>query len=209
MKTPGDLLFFVVAGLAIVTAIAVIAHPSPIRSALFLVGNFLCLAILYVTLNAQLLAALQVVVYAGAIMVLFLFVIMLLNLGGERARQDLLVGQKWVAPALALVLLAGVGWGLGKAMEQTKESPGKYAVGGVYDLEKPGVPAVPGARVEGHVGQIGTLLLRDYVYPFELTSVLLLVGLVGAVLLAKRRLPGEPERRGADRAASGARRGSA
>ncbi len=171
-----DLLFIVCAVVSVGSAIMVVVHPQPIRSALFLVLNFITLAILYLTLNAQLLAALQVLVYAGAIMVLFLFVIMLLNLAGEQNLEDPLAGQKGAALLLGFFLLAGLGAAVWSARRVVADTAG----------------AVPqGAAQTDQVRDIGMRLMTDYVYPFELTSVLLLVGIIGSVLLAKRRLAGE------------------
>jgi NADH-quinone oxidoreductase subunit J len=177
---PALVLFCLLASFAVLTAVLVVAHPNPIRSALFLVLNFCSLAILYLMLNAQVLAFLQVLVYAGAIMVLFLFVIMLLNLGGEMAKIDPLVGQRSVAVLLGLGLLTGL----------------VYAIHG-------SVPAAPGAGLErvaraeqagiSQIQIIGWDIFTRYLYPFELTSVLLLVGVIGVILLTKRptAVPGD------------------
>src|SRR5437660_2154411 len=110
--TATDIGFWITAFVSVGTAAAVVINKNPVRAALFLVLNFVCLAMLYLLLNAQLLAALQILVYAGAIMVLFLFVIQLLNLGGEMTRSDPLVGQRLVGLALAAVLLGGLIYGL-------------------------------------------------------------------------------------------------
>src|SRR3982751_6414796 len=104
-----DVAFWITALVSVASAVMVVAHKNPVRSALFLILNFLCLAIFYLLLDAQLLALLQVLVYAGAIMVLFLFVVMLLNLGGEQTLGDPLPGQKGAAVVLGMVLL-GVLW---------------------------------------------------------------------------------------------------
>src|SRR5438270_7082588 len=103
-----EIAFWIVAVISVASAVMVVAHRNAVRSALFLIINFVCLAFLYLTLNAQLLAALQVLVYAGAIMVLFLFVIMLLNLGGEQKLKDPLGGQTGAAVLLGLFLVAGL-----------------------------------------------------------------------------------------------------
>src|SRR5947208_8708390 len=98
--------FWLLAVISIATAVLVIANRNPVRCALFLIVNFVCLAILYLTLQAEVLAALQILVYAGAIMVLFLFVIMLLNLGGEQVQHDPLVAQR----PLGVLFGAGLLW---------------------------------------------------------------------------------------------------
>src|SRR4028119_1894244 len=100
------LLFLLFGTSALVTAITMVLYPNPIRSALFLVLNLFCVAVLYLLLNAYFLAAVQVIVYAGAIMVLFLFVIMLLNLGTPDRQQDHLRWQQPAAIGIALVLTA-------------------------------------------------------------------------------------------------------
>ena len=166
--------FWIMAVLAVVTALVVIFNRNPVRCALFLILNFACLAILYLLLNAQLLAALQVLVYAGAIMVLFLFVIMLLNLGGEPVEHDPLVAQRPLAMALGIALLIGltstfVSWAASPAAATEQTSAGATAT-------------------TDQVSEIGRQLFVHYVYPFELTSLLLLVGIIGTILLAKRRI---------------------
>jgi NADH-quinone oxidoreductase subunit J len=170
--------FWLLAVVSVATALAVILNRNPIRCALFLVLNFSCLAALYLTLDAQLLAVLQVLVYAGAIMVLFLFVIMLLNLGGEQIEHDPLMGQRPLAALFGIALLLS----LGTAFQQW----GAHA------------PAPQAPPADDQIRILGQQLFVKYVYPFEVTSVLLLVGIIGTILLAKRRLaerrPVEPER---------------
>ena len=168
--------FWIIAAISVITALGVVLHRNPIRSALFLVVNFVCLAIFYVFLNAQVLAALQILVYAGAIMVLFLFVIQLLNLGGELAPADPLVGQRLVG----LLLGGGLLVGLGKAIEFASTHAA---------LPGPGAQRVQQAEASGisQIQIIGLDLFTKYVYPFELTSILLLVGAIGVMILTKRR----------------------
>ncbi len=175
--------FWVAGALAVVTAMGVVLHRNPVRSALFLIVNFLSLGALYLLLNAQVLAMLQILVYAGAIMVLFLFVIMLLNLGGELAAEDPLPGQMWIAAGLAVLLVAGLIWGA-------------RSMAGVGLATDAGGMRTAEAEQQG-VGQIQILgydLFVKYVYPFELTSILLLVGVIGVMLLTQRRhAQGAPE----------------
>jgi NADH-quinone oxidoreductase subunit J len=166
--------FWIVAVIAVVAGLAVIFQVNPVRCALALIVNFACLAVLYLLLNAQLLAALQVLVYAGAIMVLFLFVIMLLNLGGEQVEHDPLVAQRPLAMALGGALLIGLtsafhNWA---GLSAAAGAPAAAGTSGGLD----------------QVTEIGRQLFIHYVYPFEITSLLLLVGIIGTILLAKRRI---------------------
>ena len=179
-------LFIIFALIAIIAALGVILSHKPVYSALFLLMNFATLAALYIMLQAQFLAAVQVIVYAGAIVVLILFVIMLIG-GGELGRGDrvtrgqgetgtaasasrrLRVSLGWrhiTAIILAVLLLAGVGYGV--------------ITGQLYPLQ--GSQATFGA---GSVEAIGSVLYTDYLLPFELASVLLLVAMIGAVVLAR------------------------
>jgi NADH-quinone oxidoreductase subunit J len=175
--TPGLIVFWILAVISVLTGLGVVLHRNPIRSALLLVLNFVCLAIFYVFLNAQVLATLQILVYAGAIMVLFLFVIQLLNLGGELNPTDPLVGQRLVGVILGAGLLAGLGAAI------------YYATGHPGPAMTPGASRVAAAEQAGisQIQIIGYDLFTKYVYPFELTSVLLLVGVIGVMILTKRR----------------------
>ena len=174
----GPLIFFWVLAIAsVVTALGVVLHRNPVRSALLLVLNFVTLAFLYFALNAQVLAALQILVYAGAIMVLFMFIIMLLNLGGETATTDPLVGQKAIGALLGLALLVGLGAGV---VHYSAQNPPNAALGTrTQAAENMGVTQIQ---------IIGWDLFTKYVYPFELTSILLLVGVIGVLILTKRRV---------------------
>jgi NADH-quinone oxidoreductase subunit J len=166
--------FWLLAVISVGSALAVVVNRNPVRCALFLIVNFVCLAIFYLMLRAEVLAVLQVVVYAGAIMVLFLFVIMLLNLGGEQVLHDPLFGQRPLGVLFGALLLGFLGNTFARAaLSPVPASP----------------PAEPPAGVQADpVFQIGYLLFTKYVYPFELTSLLLLIGIIGTVMLAKRRV---------------------
>ncbi len=171
--------FWILAVISVAAAVMVVANRNPVRCALFLIVNFVCLAVFYLILGAQLLAALQVLVYAGAIMVLFLFVIMLLNLGGEQVEHDPLVAQRTLGMLFGAGLLGFLGWTLFQATSLTLPTA---------------APAEPAAGPQGDpVFQIGWLLFTRYVYPFEVTSLLLLVGIIGTILLAKRRVGETPD----------------
>lgn len=166
--TPQLILFGAIAGLASLAAIGVVAFGNAVRSALCLVLNFFLLAVLYFTLGAETLGIIQIVVYTGAIMVLFLFVIMLLNLGGA----SLLVEQR--DPKL----LIGGALGLGLFA----------LVASQVLLPLQNVTAIRAPEGFGAPQAVGRGLFTGYVWPFELASFLLLIGIVGSILLAKRRM---------------------
>ncbi len=169
-----EAVFWAFAGVAIVSAFLCITRRSPVASALWLVQTLFALAAMFVLLDAQFLAALQVLVYAGAIMVLFLFVIMLLNLG-RGGPSDL---RGWpgrlLAAGLGLVLVAEL-W-----VVRTRVPEGHLPLAGSTMARL--------TEERGVVGVISDALFREYLIPFEVTSVLLLAAIVGAVVLAKRRL---------------------
>lgn len=166
--TPNLLLFGGIAGLAALAAVGVVFFDNAIRSALCLVLNFFLLAVLYFTLGAEMLGITQIVVYTGAIMVLFLFVIMLLNLGAPQILKERLDVKKPIAALFGGILIVLVG------AQILPEFAGRTRPGA---LEGAGSPQA-----------IGRALFTDYVVPFEAVSVLLLVGIVGSILLAKRRI---------------------
>jgi len=159
-------LFWVLAVVAVAAGVGVIAQRSATRSALCLLANFCCLAGLYVLLNAQFVALVQVIVYAGAIVVLFLFVVLLLGAEGAEEKPGARRAQ-WVAAALlGALLLAGIVWALA-----------------------PGTGAPAGALTRSdNVREIGAALLSSYAIPFELTAVVLLIAIIGTLVLAKKRL---------------------
>jgi len=173
MVTLNLVLWGILAALAVGSGLAVILIRNPIYCALSLVVNFFLLAVMYLLLRAEFLAAIQVIVYAGAIMVLFIFVIMLLNLGGEETRDKLRVLRP-LAFLLGLVLLVEVVAAL-RYRAYTVENP---------PLSFPLVSAPP--AVTGGVREFGRLLFTDYLLPFEITSVLLLIAIVGAVALGRK-----------------------
>ncbi len=169
-----EAVFWFFAAVAVISAFLCITRRSPLASALWLVNTLFSLAAIFVLLDAHFIAAIQVLVYAGAIMVLFLFVIMLLNLG-RRGPSDML---GWVGRLVMLAvgaLLAVELWVL------TRMVPPE-------ELRLPGQAMVRMAEEQGAVGVIAEPLFRDFLVPFELTSILLLAAIVGAVVLAKRRL---------------------
>ncbi len=173
MVTINLVLWGILAALAVGSGLAVILIRNPIYCALSLVVNFFLLAVMYLLLRAEFLAAIQIIVYAGAIMVLFIFVIMLLNLGGEETRDKLRVLRP-LAFLLGLVLLVEVVAAL-RYRAYVGENPA---------LSFPLVSTSP--AVAGGVREFGRLLFTDYLLPFEITSVLLLIAIVGAVVLGRK-----------------------
>ena len=154
--------------LAFFSALMVVASRHTVYSALYLVVTMVSIAGLFVMMNAQLAAAFQVIVYAGAIMVLFLFVIMLLNIGRPSLPSIRLRGVRWLGLLLALGLGAQFAALFGAL---SRQSP--YTVAGARSIS---------------IQEVARLLLTDYIYAFEMVSVLLLIAVVGAVVLARRHL---------------------
>jgi NADH-quinone oxidoreductase subunit J len=160
------LLFILFAGLAIGCALGVVAQRNPLYSAISLIGVFISLACLYVMLAAPFIAAVQVIVYAGAIMVLVVFVIMLLNVEHDDSRR---IKIRFLLPAalvLAAILIAEVAFIL-------------------VSVDRASFPASAASDV-GSTASIGSQLFTTYLLPFEITSILLLMAIVGAMTLARR-----------------------
>ncbi len=176
--------FWITTVVAIVSGLSVILQRNPIYSAVFLVANFFCLAVYYVLLNAQFLAAVQIIVYAGAIMVLFLFVLTLLSPGREEPGDDPLARFRIPAVILAVVLAAI----LGKLLASNAIHGLVRQSGQVVDGSCPTPnPDHTGGGL-GCVNTIGDQLFSTYLFPFEVTSFLLLLAMLGAVILAKRKI---------------------
>ena len=166
--------FWAFAGVAVASAFLCITRRSPVASALWLVNTLFSLAAIYVLLDAHFIAAAQVLVYAGAIMVLFLFVIMLLNLGHADPSDIKGPWGKVVAGVAGLVLVGElIVLRLAVPPLDLQVAPG--AVAGVVEAR-------------GAVRAVAQPLFQSYLVPFEITSLLLLAAIVGAVVLAKRRL---------------------
>ncbi len=168
--------FVVLAPLALLTAIGMVMNRDAVRSALLLVVNLFCLAVFYLFLQAPFLAAVQVIVYAGAIMVLFLFVLMLLGIDRTERLLEPIGGQRPVAILLGLGLLVVLA---GPVVLATIPS------------NAAGVTAANEAVAGGNVEAVGRLLFTRYTLAFQATGILLLVAGIGAVVLAKRHLDGE------------------
>jgi len=157
--------FFVIAAIAVGSALGLILRPNAIHGALFLVVNLGSVAALYLMLGAEFLAAAQVIVYAGAIMVLFVFAIMILIPGKEESGPDPRRGARIVAlPVGGLLMLLLV-----------------FVVAARWNAPRGAVVS------SGSAAAVGRLLFTSYLFPFELTSVLLLAAMVGVMLLARRR----------------------
>jgi NADH-quinone oxidoreductase subunit J len=163
-------IFALLAALAVGSASGVLLKRNPIHAALFLVVNLASVAGLYLTLRAEFLAAAQVIVYAGAIAVLFVFAIMVLIPGKEETGPDPLRGQRLLTVPLVGALLILIALVLRSTI-----------------LRGSG----PEAALPGGVETVGRLLFTDYLFPFEVTSLLLLVAIVGVIALAKRHVDGE------------------
>ena len=174
--TSETVLFYAFGAVAVVASLLVIGQRNPMYSVLLLIASFGALSGLYVLLDAPFVAVIQIIVYAGAIMVLFLFVVMLLNAPHEETGHDEQMhrpprrGAMRLGAVLALALAVELWWALVKGAET-----------GVF-----------GNAAVSSVASIGRMLFTDYSFPFEVTSILILVAMVGAVVLARR----EPAARG-------------
>lgn len=178
-KDPNDLLHLAVvvllAGVAILAAIGLVVLKSPIRAAMCLVINFFALAFIYFSLGAELMGITQIVVYTGAIMVLFLFVIMLLNLSSDNPLENKKDIKPFVGPL--------VGFGLFGLLASQLLLP----MLSVKDVSAPD-RSIANPIGWGQPQAVGRALFTGYVWPFEIVSLLLLIGIVGAILLARRRV---------------------
>ncbi len=158
-------LFYIFAAVTVLAALNMVLQRTPVYSALSLIVVLCSLAVVYLLLGAEFMAVIQVIVYAGAIMVLFVFVIMLLNAGHEapshRSRMAKWLGAPLIGAFLVEMLTV------------------------IWDQFPPS-SAAPPAHLDGSPAAIGHLLFRNYVLPFEVTSVLILVAVLGAVVLAKK-----------------------
>ncbi len=167
-------MFYVFAAVTVIGSLLVVLQKNPVYSVLSLIGAFFGLSGLYVLLEAPFLAVVQIIIYAGAIMVLFLFVVMVLNVPREDAAE-------WdrshplyrpmavrVGTALALLLALELGWALSRTTGLA-------------------VPVNEGSPAVSSVAELGRVLFTDYMFAFEVTSILIIVAMVGAVVLARKR----------------------
>ena len=161
---------FAASGLvALVGSLMMVTRRDPIHSALWLIVTFFSLAVIYLTLHAQFIAVAQVMVYAGAIMMLIIFVIMLIQLEIVSTRKGRITGGKIIGAFITVILFLEIGAVLFSFPGGSAKASGE------------------GAAQMGSVASMGIALYGKYLFPFEIASVLLLVGLVGAVVLARRR----------------------
>lgn len=167
--------FYLFGLIAVASALLFVTRKSPVAAAMWLVNVMFCLAALYMLLDAQFIGAIQVLVYAGAIMVVFLFVVMLLNLGAGEAVADIRGnGARLAAGFVGIALLAEV-----MVLARTKfpATLKLKAAEGLQSIEGPG----------GVIGPIAEPLFREHLLAFELTSILLLTAIVGAVVIGKKK----------------------
>ncbi len=163
------LLFGILSALAVASALVTILSKHPVRAAIALVFHFFMLAGLYLTLNAQFIAAIQVLVYAGAIMVLVIFVIMLLNLENENTLKKKYNILQWVASFLGIAFL--------------------FILGITFLSSKSGLSFIPQEAANNATAQaLGKALFEGYIFPLEAIGILLTLAIVGAMVLAKRKL---------------------
>ena len=160
--------FTLFAIIAVVSAINVVIQTHPISSALSLVGVMVSLAVMYLLLGAEFIAMAQIIVYAGAVMVLFVFVIMLLNTEGEHGRGHSLMVPLSGIPAL-IVFLGTLGYYLMRLFPNSER-------------------VVFGGFTLGNAHEFGKMLFTDYLLPFEVTSVLILIAIIGAIVLARKEM---------------------
>jgi NADH-quinone oxidoreductase subunit J len=163
------LIFLGMAFISVLASFLVITRKNPIHSALFLVLTFLCVAVLYLLLYSQFIAIIQVVVYAGAIVMLIVFVIMLLDLENELRSRLKIVYSKVIGGFLAVLFLFGILYSV-----VAKSPTGKM---GSY----------PPDKVSANVKAVGEVLFTQYLFPFEIVSILLVAAIIGAVILSKKR----------------------
>jgi len=167
-----DVVFWVFAPIAIAAAVGMLVTRSVVYAALFLVVNFGCIAVMYLVLDAAFLFAVQIIVYAGAIMVLFLFVIMLLGVDRIDVRSERLWLQRPIAIVLAVGFVLEVATALRAGIGFATHAPEGF------DLLQPA----------GNAQAVAEVLFRDYFFPFEATSILLIVAAIAAMVLAQRKV---------------------
>jgi NADH-quinone oxidoreductase subunit J len=182
-------LFYLFAFVAVVASLLVVAQRNPVYSVLLLIASFGALSGLYVLLDAPFVAVTQIIVYAGAIMVLFLFVVMLLNAPHEDTEEDI-ERLRSLTGASARLTAGPMIFGAVLAAA--------FAVELLWTLNRGPLSISPGTEAGASVAQIGRVLFTEYKFAFEVTSILILVAMVGAVVLAHRE-PGASTRRAGEK----------
>jgi len=191
-------IFFVIGTIAVASSVLVVAMRNPVHSAIFLLVTFLCVAVIFILLGAEFVGAVQILVYAGGIMVLFLFVVMLINV--RDLPEEAMISPYWkgaIAVGLGVFILFGMIVRKGdyatpvenpKALRTVKErhlvpskkNPGKLARRTI-------------TRTNANSEAVGMALYQDYLVPFEVASLFLLVAMIGAIVIGKRELEAEEE----------------
>jgi NADH-quinone oxidoreductase subunit J len=194
--TPVFLIFMIIGTVAVASSILVISMRNPVHSALFLLLTFLCVAVLFIMKNAEFVAAVQVLVYAGGIMVLFLFVVMLINvrhLPEERVLSAFWKGGFAVGLGLFILFLTVVR--PGTYADPAADSEAKLKTVSTYRNRRVTQPdgtvvrkRVRRQEVQGNSEAVAMVLYREYLVPFEIASLFLLVAMIGAIVIGKREL---------------------
>ena len=166
-----NVVFWVFAPISVASAIGMLLMRNAVHAALFLIVNFFTIAVMYLLLDAPFLFAVQIIVYAGAIMVLFLFVIMLLGIDRGDDVHEPLIGQRPIAVILAVGFVLEIGFALRAGIGFATRAPEGFDV----------------VNQGGNAQALATVLFRDYFFPFEVTSVLLIIAAVAAMVLAQRK----------------------
>ncbi len=161
-----EILFYVLAGLTVLSALLMVFSRNPIHSILYLIITFFCISGHYILLNAQFLAVVNIIVYAGAIMVLFLFVVMLMNLNSEKKSfgTPIKITVASLVSLLFIILTIGIITENGAPQTQVEMATGEI----------------------GLIHNLGKILYSEYVLPFELSSILFISAMIGAVILSKK-----------------------
>ncbi len=184
----GQLVFFGAAGVAIISSLMMVTRANAVHAALWLVSTFFQLAVMYVMLGAEFLAALQVLVYTGAILVLFLFVIMLLGLKEGPKLQGIHRAQMIIAWPVGLILAVEM---MGVALLGTQ--PQAVHIGDTVGNTNTVWSTTQVAQVGGNVQALGQTLYTKFLFPFEVASLILLLAVLGAIVLARKEEPAEVE----------------
>ncbi len=167
-----NVVFWVFAPVSVASAIAMLVMRNAVHAALFLIVNFFTIAVMYLLLDAPFLFAVQIIVYAGAIMVLFLFVIMLLGVDRIDVRAERLWLQRPIAIVLAIGFVLEVGTALRAGVGFATHAPDGFAL----------------LQPEGNTQAVASVLFKDYFFPFEATSILLIVAAIATMVLAQRKV---------------------